>query len=246
MMLKKAGWGVVVAVWGLVGCAAGEPEPFDAQTAPATACDECAVEQPDFPEPASDLEGASSFAEACQTIADAAAACIAGDDTLQACAPAGDGQALACCNALDEPHCEATCSAGAAPLSADLSFIHELYADGGLTDVDAWVAPLCDGSDFGDVIAAARQGSDLLEAHGLTMWPEGTVMQADEIQGMFTFGTEALFDGLAPIAGDTEVVGWNARVEISDGEGLVFVDKWVLFYPATGLAVELEGSYGWL
>ena len=189
------------------------------------------------------------FEQTCDLIDDGVADCVFDQSTVEECAPTDDPTALQCCNARDDNYCEVTCAAGGHFLNADLDFLYESIGDdefAGLHDYTGFVNPVCNGMTFDDIIADARDDrSDLLDNHHEGSWNEGTKVGRNNLDHGLLYGSADFLTELDAIAGDDQLEAWYSSIEVPCPNCTTYIEKWVLFYPNTGVTIELEGEWGY-
>ena len=191
-----------------------------------------------------------TFEEMCDGIDDGVADCVYEQSPLEDCAPKDDPDALMCCNARNDNYCSVTCEGGPEWLEGDLDYIYEL-GDGDYTsvyDYSALVYPACGGTTFDDLIESARNsGSDIADQWGeyFEDWGEGTKVTRDGINSGLMYGGSWALEEMDAAAKDDHCVGWYSTVEVPCPNCTNHVEKWLIYYPNTGVAFEIEGSWGY-
>lgn len=188
-----------------------------------------------------------TFDEMCDAIDDGVADCVYDQSSLEDCAPKDDADALMCCNARDDNYCSETCTGGATWVEGDLDFIYEIGDEySGVYDYSALVHPACGGTTFNDIIESARSGySELLSDHELGDWGDGTQVDRAGIDHGLMYGSEWVLEELDAIAQDDHCVAWYSTIEVPCPNCTDHVEKWVIYYPNTGVAFEIEGNWGY-
>ena len=190
-----------------------------------------------------------TFDEQCELVDDGVADCVFDGWTVEECAPTDSHLALQCCNAIGDTYCDATCEAGVQWLDADLDFVYDDLNDdenSSVRDVAGHVWPVCAGTTFDDVIADAKGAySELLEQYAQPGWEDGQKVSCNQVDNGIMWSAGWVLDELDTIAHSDACEAWVSTVEVPCPNCTNYVEKWVIFYPATGTSFVFEGEWGY-